>query len=266
MGATSVTSGSATSADLSAPQPGPPRRVLVIYYSLSGQTRAVLDEMAERLQLAGHRVDFAPVRAVGGDYRLPYSKWRFFWEWALAWLGVAIRVPVHPLALPEGSAPYDLILLGHQPWYLDTAIPMASWLETDEVALFAGKKVISVMTARTLWQRAYRRAAERIEAAGGEIIDNFVLRNLSPMPANMPITLHFLFEGHDETPKALRRLGRFGVGASGRCAARRYGDLLALRLTYGLLQDTLTHTEGNRQGLLRGEGAREWRRWMGRSS
>lgn len=241
----------------------PSRRVLAIYYSLTGETRAVLDAMAGALRAAGHEVDLAPVEVVAGPYRVPYPKGRFFWEWLLAWLGVRLRVEVHPVALPRPVADYDLILLGHQPWYLDTSIPMASWLESPQARLLSGKRVVSVITARTMWERAFRRAAERVEGLGGCIVDSFVLRNLVPMPQNMPLTLHRLFEGRD-ADGALGKLGRFGIGASGRRAAERFGRLLALRLDHDLLDDTLTHTEGHRQGLLRGEARAELDGWRGR--
>lgn len=239
------------------------RRVLAIYYSLTGQTRAVVERIARALEEGGHQVELAEVRPAGSAYALPYPKGRFFWEWLKAWLGVKMRVPVEPLSLAHPPSSYDLILLGHQPWYLDTAIPMASWLESDEAALLAGHRVISVITARTLWERAFARAARRVEGLGGRIVDSFVVRNLVPMPQNMALTLHHLFEGGASPPRPLAPLGRFGVGEAGLAAAEVYGRILSLRLSHDLLDDTLTHTEANRQGLLRGAARSELDGWRG---
>ena len=63
-----------------------PRRVLVIYYSLTGQTLAALTAIAQALEGDGHAVDLCPIEPEGDRYRLPYSKLRFFGEWALAWV------------------------------------------------------------------------------------------------------------------------------------------------------------------------------------
>lgn len=236
-------------------------KILAIYYSLTGQTEGVLRAMAEGLEASSHQVDFAAIETIGERYRLPYHKGRFFWEWALAWMGKEIRVEVEPLSLPQPIQSYDLILLGHQPWYLDTSIPMASWLESPEAQALGGMDVVSVITARTLWERAYRRMAQRVEGLGGRLVDSFVARNLSPMPQNMPVTLHYLFEGHDDSPKAVRALGRYGVGESGLKAAKVFGMSLGLRLAQGPLEDSLTHTEANRQDLLRGSARGESERW-----
>lgn len=238
-----------------------PKRVLGIFHSLTGQTRAVMEIIAQALREDGHVVDLVSVVPLGDRYTVPYHKGRFFWEWARAWMGARLRVEVARVDLPLEPEAYDLVMIGHQPWYLDTAIPMASWLETEQASVLAGKPVVSVITARTMWQRAYSRVAQRVEALGGKMVDSFVLRNLVPMPQNMPLTLHYLFEGHDPEAGPLTRLGRFGVGDSGFEAARVWGGTLSLRLLHDRMDDTLTHTEGNRQGLLRGQARRELQGW-----
>lgn len=173
------------------------KRVLVLYYSLTGQTKMVLDEISDVLTASGHKVDMHRVEPVN-DWTVPYDKFLFFYNWTKIWLGMNLTQPIQPLYLNKDD--YDYILIGFQPWNLAPSMPINSFLDSPMANIFSGKKVIGIVTCRTRWERSYRIVKDKIARAGGELIDGLVIMNHEREPYNMITTTYYLFEGKNPPP------------------------------------------------------------------
>ncbi len=214
-----------------------PKRVLVVYYSLTGQMERVLDALVPRLEEAGHQVDRRKVVPVH-EWTLPFDPVRFYVYWARTWAGKTLTQPLEPMDF-QGIEP-DCVLLGFQPWYLAPSIPVNSFLHGEHSAIFRDRPVIAVMTCRNRWERALRIARDRIDEAGGRLIDALVVQDQVPEPANMATTYYRLMENRVPPPGHwIARFQPFGIGDPAVDVVRDWGRDLAVRLTEDRLGDRL---------------------------
>ena len=215
-----------------------PKRILVLYYSLTNQTELVLKEIIDELVAAGHKIDKRRIQPVD-DWTLPLDKKTFYWNWFKIWIGMNLTQPLHHMDLNPDD--YDYIILGFQPWNLAPSMPVNSFLDSPMASIFKGKKVIGVVTCRARWERSYRIAKEKIERAGGRLIDGLVIMNSEKEPYNMVTTARYLFHGTDMPPDhpLYKYLRPYGIGEKAIKVAREFGYDLAHRLSDDRLTDTL---------------------------
>ncbi len=215
-----------------------PKRVLVLYYSLTHQTEKVLEKITTELTAVGHTVDMRKIKPIP-EWTLPLKHGPFFWNWTKVWVGMNLTQPIEHMDLKADD--YDYIVLGFQPWNLAPSIPMNSFLDSPMAEIFRGKKVIGVVTCRTRWERSYRIAKEKIAKRGGQLVDGLVIMNTEREPFNMITTVNFLFYGG---PKAgswqEKYLKPYGIDEAAVEVARDFGHELAHRM----LEDTIRETKG----------------------
>lgn len=213
-----------------------PKRILVLYYSLTEQTQNVLNIIRDELAGAGHTIDMRRIQPVN-DWKLPLDKKIFFSNWAKVWVGMNLTQPIHHMDLKADD--YDYIILGFQPWNLAPSIPVNSFLDSGMAEIFRGKKVIGVVTCRTRWERSFRIAKDKIERRGGKMVDGFVVMNYEREPYNFVTTTYQLFEGHE--PPSDHWLSKYfrpyGIGDDSLAVTREYGHELAQRLTEDRVED-----------------------------
>lgn len=206
------------------------KRVLVIYYSLTEQTQAVLDRMKLELESVGHTVDMRKVKPIP-EWRIPMSHRVFLTNWAKIWVGMNLTQPIEHIDLNPDD--YDYIILGFQPWNLAPSIPINSFLDSPMAEIFRGKKVIGVVTCRARWERSFRIAKEKIEKRGGEMVDGFVIMNVQPEPGNFITTVDQLFFGGtkpDGWKAKVFDLKPYGIGDDSLAIAQDFGREVADRM------------------------------------
>lgn len=218
--------------------PGP-KRILILFYSLTKQTEQILQLIRTELEAQGHTIDWRRIQPVT-EWKLPFDKPTFFYNWTKIWLGMNLTQPIHHMEL--NPAEYDAILLGFQPWNLAPSIPVNSFLDSPMAEVFRGKKVVGVVTCRTRWERSFRIAKDKIEARGGQMVDGFVVMNWEKEPYNLATTVYYLFEGHDPPENHwMRRWFRpYGIGQDSLEVAKAFGKDLAQRLS----EDRLDNLKG----------------------
>lgn len=107
-------------------------KTLVLYYSQTGATKAVAEELQSRLG-----ADIACIEAVepyDADYAATVARWRQERE-------AGVKVAIQPLAVNLND--YDTIFLGFPVWGGTYASPMATFLAENSLA---GKKVVTFAT------------------------------------------------------------------------------------------------------------------------
>lgn len=97
------------------------KRVMVVFYSESGHTRLIADELAAALGASVERI---------GAPDLPGGGWGFFWRTWQSILGGSARI-AEPSLNPED---YDVVLVGSPVWAGRIASPVRAYLRR-----FAGK-------------------------------------------------------------------------------------------------------------------------------
>jgi hypothetical protein len=224
---------------------GRPFRVLLAWYTQSGQLGRIVEQVAA--PLAGS----ADVEITRMEFR-PATPYPFPWGYAAFFEAFPesvgeIPVPLEPLRL-DPARRYDLVILGCQAWFLSPAPPLTSFLRAaGESGLLRGTPVVTVWGVRNMWIMAQESVKRRLSAAGARLVGNVVLQDPAPNMVSVVTILRWMLTGRREAfggvfPPA-------GVPDAEITAAARFGTaiLAAIRSgTFGGLQRALVDLGGVR--------------------
>lgn len=167
-------------------------RILVIYYSQSGQlTRAVQSMMAPLgnhpdFEVVWQRVEPAP------PYPFP---WGFFSFLDAFPESVYLDPPrLKPMAF-DPDAQFDLVILAYQVWYLSPSLPITGFLKSPAARVLKDKPVITFIACRNMWLTAQEKAKALLAERGARLIDNVVLVDQGPAWATFVTTPRWLLTG-----------------------------------------------------------------------
>ena len=129
------------------------KKVLVIYYSQSGQLESIARTIAKPLiDAAEVQVSFYEIQ-LENPFPFPWDKAAFFDAFPESFL--QIPRPLKPIPSPILSNKYDLILLHYQVWYLSPSIPVNSFLKSAEARiLLSDTPVVTINGSRNMWVMA----------------------------------------------------------------------------------------------------------------
>lgn len=210
-------------------------KILILYYSSTGQTHRILEIVAQVLREDGHSVEMVRISPVK-DFEFPWKVRTFLKIGLKTYLGMKVTVDLEELPILQDAKAYDCIIFGHQPWFLAPSVPVNSFLDSGMSAVLQGKKVISVITCRGMWRRGYKIFERKVHARGGRVVLNFVIEDQSRQPFNMVTTVHYLFTGKNIEGKILSKIFLpFGIGSKGLQKARDFAKDLSKQLTAGAL-------------------------------
>lgn len=209
------------------------KRVLVLYYSQTGQTERVLEIVSDELRRARHQVEMVRLNPVE-DFRFPWSPFALLGLMIRTYAGAKLSVALEELPSHIRTGRYDLAVIGYQPWFLTPSVPVRSFLDGPAGELLRGRHVVSVITCRSLWKRAYRTFAQKVEDRGATVVDSLVVEDPARQPMNMVTTVFHLLTGQTLDRGFLKRVfPPVGIGEGGLGQARQFGERLAARLGAG---------------------------------
>jgi menaquinone-dependent protoporphyrinogen IX oxidase len=155
-----------------ATESGHPPRVLLLYYSYTGQARKVLEAAGEVFTQRGCDVQVAPIEFTDPQYAGRFSRFpmRRVWPDMLSVLSAQKRGAVGQIRTPstvrEGD--YDLICIGSPTWWQTVSMPMRSFLKSDEARnLLTGKPFAVFVVCRQYWRENHEAVRELAEQQGG---------------------------------------------------------------------------------------------------
>lgn len=207
----------------------PPKRVLILLYSQTGQLTDVVYQIIAPMQadpaIKVHVQLLKPVKP------FPYP-WPFF-EFMDAFPESALMHPCPMQALDlADDAEFDLVILPYQVWYLAPSIPVMSFLKSDQAKrLLKGKPVITVIACRNMWFKAQEKMQILLSDIGAQLTDNIALTDPNSTLATLITTPRWLWFGKKTpfwglpaaglTEAQVRGTRRFGLAL---CAALRNGE------------------------------------------
>jgi menaquinone-dependent protoporphyrinogen IX oxidase len=151
-------------------------RVLFVYYTHTQQAQRVCDAMADALRARGFDVSKASIKFTDPRYLEKFSVFPFkhavFDIVPLLW--PQLRQKTGQIVIPDEakSGDYDLVVLGSPTWFFRTAMPLRSYLESDEArAVLTGKPVGAYVVCRRYWSMNLNEVKKRATAQGGKYID-----------------------------------------------------------------------------------------------
>ncbi len=202
------------------------KKVLVLYYSQSGQLKRVMDKIVAPLkQCDDVQCDYCEIKPVI-PYPYPWSFYAFFNVFPEA--VYLDGCEVEPL---ETADEYDLIILGYTSWFLSPSIPVTGFLQSDQAKkLFKGKPVVTVIACRDMWLMAQEKMKGLLADLGARLLGNVALTDQGKSLYTFVTTPRWMLTGKKDAfwffPKA-------GVAEEEIAASSRFGEQLCSALQKG---------------------------------
>jgi hypothetical protein len=211
-------------------------RVLVLWYSQTGDVRRMAESFVEPFQDAGIDVDWCEIRPAVA-YPSPWRNvHKFFNVMPECVLGLPPAIQTPELAL---DMQYDLVVLAYQVWFLAPSLPVQAFFRTKQAEVLRGRKVITISVSRNMWHQGYLKMRSLLARAGANHIDNVAVVHQGAPWATFITTTRTLFTGKrdrlwglppaglgDEEPARMQRLGRVAAGQLDALRDPRAGSLL----------------------------------------
>ncbi len=216
------------------------KKVLVLYYSQTGQLESVVKSFISKLPDDEIKVD---LREINGAQNYPYP-WGFY-EFADEFAEAALveGAPIKPVKNLEDE--YDLIILGYTIWFLSPSSPIVGFLKSKQAKkIFKNKPVITLIACRDMWVMAQEKMKVLLKDLDAVLIDNVALTDQGKGVYSLITTPKWLMSGSKD---AFWFFPPAGILQSDIDAASRFGE----RLNEQLKQDK----EKELQPLLKNLGA-----------
>ncbi len=204
-------------------------KVLVIYYSQSGQIREILDKLLKPIN--EHDIDIVKIEPEK-DFPFPWTTYPFFDT-----MPETVLEEKMPLKKTEYKYEnYDLIILGYQPWYLSVSQPVISLLQSESFKrIIKNKPVITVIGARNMWINSQKQIVRHIKNSEGKPVANIPFSDRHNNQLSALTILYWMLTG-----KKKKMLGFFpipGVAYDDIDSAGDFGKLINEHLKNDNLND-----------------------------
>ncbi len=199
------------------------KKVLILYYSQSGQLKNVLDNFIAPMQKdSAIRCDYKEIKPIKP---FPYP-WKFYEFFDTFPESVYLDgCEIEDLDLNEE---YDLIILGYTVWFLSPSLPVTGFLQSAQAKkLLNNKPVITVIACRDMWLIAQEKMKSLLSKTGAQHTDNVVLTDQGKSIYTFVTTPRWMLTGKKDAfwffPKA-------GVAKNEIQDAARFGKRLCTAL------------------------------------
>lgn len=212
------------------------KRILVLYYTQSGQQLSILQSLASPLVAAGHDVHFEAIQPQE-KYPFPWSAYQFFNAFPETFQQKPL--PLMPVS-NAAFEPYDLVVLGYQPWFLSPSRPVGAFLQSEEgKRILRDKNVVTILGCRNMWLGAQEKVKKRLLDAGARLKGHIALVDRSGNLVSLVTILRWLLTGKKG---AFLFFPPAGVSEADVQEAKKFGETITRALdrgTYDGLQDDL---------------------------
>ena len=152
-------------------------RILLLYYSYTGQTAKVLDAAEEVFRKRGYQVDRAPISFTDPRYSEKFSRFpmRRVWPDFLSVLPAQTRKATGDIRTPDEvrTGDYDLICIGSPTWWRTVNMPLRSFLMSHEARpLLDGKPFAVYVVCRRYWRENLTAVRKLAQKKGGRFVDS----------------------------------------------------------------------------------------------
>ncbi|MGZ2371339.1 hypothetical protein ACXR6G_16285 [Ancylomarina sp. YFZ004] len=181
------------------------KKILVLYYSQTGQLKNIVNSVTKPLQNCNDIeltfTNYSPIQA----YSFPWTSEDFFDAFPESVNGIPCKLK--PLDC-DIEKDYDLIILAYQVWYLSPSIPTWSLLCDDRYSnIFKGKNVITILGVRNMWIGAHKKLSKKLTDIGSSHIGNIVLTDPYPNLISVVTVIKWMTTGNQGPYKFFPRSG-----------------------------------------------------------
>ena len=153
-----------------------PARVLLLYYSYTGQSQKVLQAAGEVFRERGYDVTEAPIEFTDPRYAERFSRFpmRKVWPEFLGMLPAQTLQRTGDIRTPDAvrTGDYDLICIGSPTWWRTVSMPLRSFLKSHEARnLLGGRRFAVFVVCRRYWRENLTGVRKLAEKKGGRYVD-----------------------------------------------------------------------------------------------
>jgi len=176
------------------------KKVLVLYYSQTGQLKDIVDNFIQPFQgldVIVERHQLFPVN----DFSFPWTDENFYEAMPESVLGKTVELQAFQLK----ETKYDLVVFAYQPWYLSLSIPANSIIQHPTVQnILKGTDVVTLIGSRNMWLSSQEKLKKILKEAGANLVGNIALSDRHQNHVSALTIMHWMFTG-----KKTRKLGWF---------------------------------------------------------
>jgi hypothetical protein len=209
------------------------KKILVLYYSQSGQSLTILQSLTKPMVDGGYQVHFEEIKPVE-KYPFPWSAYQFFNAFPETFQQKPLALaPISPKAFES----YDLVIMGYQPWFLTPSRPISSFLQSDDgKKILRDKPVVTILGCRNMWLGAQEKVKRRLLEAGASLKGHIALIDRSGNLTSLVTILRWMLTGKKS---AFLFFPPAGVSSEDIKNAGRFGE----SITQALKNDTLDNLQ-----------------------
>jgi hypothetical protein len=203
------------------------KKILVVYYSQSGQQLSIIRSLTRPLIEAGHAIHIEEIQPVE-KYPFPWTAYQFF----NAFPETFHQKPLDLKSLsPKAFEEYDLVIIGYQPWFLSPSRPIGAFLQSEEgKRVLKSKQVVTVLGCRNMWLGAQEKVKRRLKDSGATLSGHIALADKSANLSSLVTILRWMLTGKKD---AFLFFPPAGVGQSDIEHASVFGESIAKALETG---------------------------------
>lgn len=211
------------------------KKILVVSYSQTGQLTKIVDSIMGPLLNDEHiKIDSLTIQ--------PKIKFPFPWSFFKFFQVMPESVYMKQIELEESiinvktdnnfdstNAPYDLIILSYQVWFLSPSLPISSFLQSEQAKiLFNNTPVMTVIGCRGMWLTAQEKMKGLLAKLNANLVDNIVLTDECGAGFSFLATPLWMLTGNK---KPVSWVPKAGVSDQEITQAQRFGVALQKRLS-----------------------------------
>lgn len=168
------------------------KKVLVVYYSQTGQLKEIADNCLLPLVESDQvQVDFLNVQTKE-KFPFPWTSQEFFGVFP----ETVYNTPFELEPLENTSTDYDLIVLAYTVWYMNPSIPINSFMKSEHAKkLFDGRKVVTLIGARNMWVLTQQKMKGYLKDLNAKLIGNIALVDKAKNLTSIITVIRWMFYG-----------------------------------------------------------------------
>ena len=184
-----------------------PKKVLVTYYSQTGQLEEIMHNVARELER--YDEDFAVTYyeiKLKEDFPFPWPTEVFYDTFPESYLQIPREIERPSDEILNGN--FDLVLFGYQVWYLTPSIPVISFLKSEFAEqILANKPMITISGSRNMWMLSQEKLKVHLKRLNAKLVGNIALVDRHNNYTSVITILNWLGTGKKDQPKPLPPAG-----------------------------------------------------------
>ncbi len=150
------------------------KKVLVVFYTQSGQLRSIVEQLMSPLGCDDQvQVDYLEIKTKKA-FSFPWEKAAFFDAFPESFQQIPADIDAPDEQILNQK--YDLVVLAYQVWYLSPSIPMNSFLKSSYAqTILRDTPVVTVSGSRNMWIMAQEKVKVLLKQHQAQLVGNIAL-------------------------------------------------------------------------------------------